>query len=87
MWRMEKPAWQNGVEEGDGEGQDEDLMFRVNFMPDEPVKLFQRDYQTLGHIQVRSSLFQRAYQTLGHIQVRSSLFQRAYQTLGHIQVR
>ena len=53
MWRMEKPAWHNGVEEGNGDGQEEDLMFRVNFMPDEPVKLFQRDYQTLGRIQVR----------------------------------
>ncbi|KAK7477529.1 hypothetical protein BaRGS_00031214 [Batillaria attramentaria] len=51
MGKMEKTGSQNGVgDEGGEEG--EDLMFRVNFMPDDAVKLFQRDYESLGHIQV-----------------------------------
>ncbi|XP_076457439.1 E3 ubiquitin-protein ligase TRIM56-like [Babylonia areolata] len=56
MKKMDRVGGQNGtVEGGGGEGEEEeeeDSMFRVNFMPDEPVKVFQRDFQTLGHIQI-----------------------------------
>lgn len=49
MGRMEGTL--NGVKD-EGGAVPEDVMFRVNFTPDDPVKLFQRDYKTLGHIQV-----------------------------------
>ncbi|KAK7106051.1 E3 ubiquitin-protein ligase TRIM56-like [Littorina saxatilis] len=53
MTRMERSGTQNGVEEGAGEGgEEEDMMFRVNFMPDDAIKVFQRDYTTLGYVQV-----------------------------------
>ncbi|PVD27658.1 hypothetical protein C0Q70_12825 [Pomacea canaliculata] len=47
MAKMERSGNNNGNEE-----EEEELMFRVNFMPDDVIKVFQRDYQTMGHVQV-----------------------------------
>lgn len=49
MAKMERSGNNNGNEE-----EEEELMFRVNFMPDDVIKVFQRDYQTMGHVQVVS---------------------------------